>query len=161
MIFLLPSDFHRVSVYPQKEIPFFILFTAALCSSSATLALLTYRFPEQMGYAANMVRIFGQSTLSDGINYVERGSTLQYGHAILPCLYLSIHLSILLVEVNLSYSYVTDSFLFIIKGVGLACVTSYFHFTEDGRVHTNPILGTIDNLTFIYKNVTGFLMIWT
>ena len=48
-------DFHRVSVYPPKEIPFFILFTAALCSTSAALALLTYRFPEQMRYAANMV----------------------------------------------------------------------------------------------------------
>lgn len=54
---LLP-EFHRVSVYPQKEIPFFILFTAALCSSSAALALLTYRFPEQMGYAANMVLVW-------------------------------------------------------------------------------------------------------
>ena len=45
----------KVLITKMKEIPFFILFTAALCSTSAALALLTYRFPDQMGYAANMV----------------------------------------------------------------------------------------------------------
>ena len=39
---LLPS-FHEVSVYPKKELPFFILFTAGLCSFTALLALLTHQ----------------------------------------------------------------------------------------------------------------------
>jgi ST7 protein len=45
---LLPS-FHEVSVYPKRELPFFILFTAALCSCTASLALLTHQFPDSMG----------------------------------------------------------------------------------------------------------------
>ncbi|XP_019402365.1 PREDICTED: suppressor of tumorigenicity 7 protein-like isoform X1 [Crocodylus porosus] len=44
---LLPT-FHDVSVYPQKELPFFIHFTAGLCSFSAMLALLMHQFPELM-----------------------------------------------------------------------------------------------------------------
>ncbi|XP_074833893.1 suppressor of tumorigenicity 7 protein-like isoform X1 [Carettochelys insculpta] len=44
---LLPM-FHEVSVYPQKELPFFIHFTAGLCSFSAVLAVLTHQFPELM-----------------------------------------------------------------------------------------------------------------
>ena len=39
---LLPA-FHEVSVYPKKELPFFILFTAGLCSFTALLALLTHQ----------------------------------------------------------------------------------------------------------------------
>ncbi|XP_050414898.1 suppressor of tumorigenicity 7 protein homolog [Patella vulgata] len=45
---LLPT-FHEVSVYPKKELPFFILFTAGLCSFTALLALLTHQYPEPMG----------------------------------------------------------------------------------------------------------------
>uniref|UniRef100_UPI00358E2DFF suppressor of tumorigenicity 7 protein isoform X1 n=1 Tax=Myxine glutinosa TaxID=7769 RepID=UPI00358E2DFF len=48
---LLPS-FHEVSVYPKKELPFFILFTAGLCSFTAMLALLTHQFPDLMGVFA-------------------------------------------------------------------------------------------------------------
>lgn len=48
---LLPS-FHEVSVYPKKELPFFILFTAALCSITALLALLTHQYPDTMGVVA-------------------------------------------------------------------------------------------------------------
>lgn len=48
---LLPS-FHEVSVYPKKELPFFILFTAGLCSCTALLALLTHQYPESMGHFA-------------------------------------------------------------------------------------------------------------
>jgi hypothetical protein len=44
----LPS-FHEVSVYPKKELPFFILFTAGLCSFTALLALLTHQYPDSMG----------------------------------------------------------------------------------------------------------------
>lgn len=48
---LLPA-FHEVSVYPKKELPFFILFTAGLCSFTALLALLTHQYPEPMGVVA-------------------------------------------------------------------------------------------------------------
>ncbi|XP_045147791.1 suppressor of tumorigenicity 7 protein-like isoform X3 [Echinops telfairi] len=48
---LLPT-FHHVSVYPKKELPFFIHFTAGLCSSTAMIALLTHRFPEILGVLA-------------------------------------------------------------------------------------------------------------
>ena len=48
---LLPAH-HDVSVYPKKELPFFILFTAGLCSFTALLALLTHQYPESMGVVA-------------------------------------------------------------------------------------------------------------
>ncbi|ELU18319.1 hypothetical protein CAPTEDRAFT_224662 [Capitella teleta] len=51
---LLPV-FHDVSVYPKKELPFFILFTAGLCSFTALLALLTHQYPEPMGILAKTV----------------------------------------------------------------------------------------------------------
>ncbi|XP_036309128.1 suppressor of tumorigenicity 7 protein-like isoform X5 [Pipistrellus kuhlii] len=51
---LLPT-FHQVSVYPKKELPFFIYFTAGLCSSTAMIALLTHQFPEIMGVFAKAV----------------------------------------------------------------------------------------------------------
>lgn len=51
---LLPS-FHEVSVYPKKELPFFILFTAGLCSFTALLALLTHQYPEPMGIIAKTI----------------------------------------------------------------------------------------------------------
>uniref|UniRef100_A0A7M4FBZ9 Suppressor of tumorigenicity 7 protein-like n=1 Tax=Crocodylus porosus TaxID=8502 RepID=A0A7M4FBZ9_CROPO len=53
---LLPT-FHDVSVYPQKELPFFIHFTAGLCSFSAMLALLMHQFPELMVVFAKSVSI--------------------------------------------------------------------------------------------------------
>ena len=49
------SAFHDVSVYPKKELPFFILFTAGLCSFTALLALLTHQYPEPMGIIAKTV----------------------------------------------------------------------------------------------------------
>ena len=42
---LLPS-FHVVSVYPKKDLPFFIVFTAALFMVTAMLAVLTHQYPE-------------------------------------------------------------------------------------------------------------------
>ncbi|CAG9829527.1 unnamed protein product [Diabrotica balteata] len=51
---LLPP-FHEVSVYPKKELPFFIIFTAGLCSFTALLALLTHQYPELMGIFAKSV----------------------------------------------------------------------------------------------------------
>lgn len=51
---LLPS-FHDVSVYPKKELPFFIMFTAGLCSVTALLALFTHQYPEPMGRMAKAV----------------------------------------------------------------------------------------------------------
>lgn len=53
---LLPA-FHEVSVYPKKELPFFILFTAGLCSVTALLALLTHQYPDPMGSMAKNVMI--------------------------------------------------------------------------------------------------------
>ena len=47
-----------MSVYPKKELPFFILFTAGLCSFTALLALLTHQYPDSMG-----VRVTHLSTL--------------------------------------------------------------------------------------------------
>ncbi|XP_011200171.1 protein ST7 homolog isoform X1 [Bactrocera dorsalis] len=54
---LLPA-FHEVSVYPKKELPFFILFTAGLCSFTALLALLTHQYPEPMGALAQNVLLY-------------------------------------------------------------------------------------------------------
>ncbi|XP_044010799.1 protein ST7 homolog [Aphidius gifuensis] len=51
---LLPT-FHDVSVYPKKELPFFILFTAGLCSFTALLALLTHQYPDTMGIVARAI----------------------------------------------------------------------------------------------------------
>ncbi|CAF2341871.1 unnamed protein product [Rotaria sp. Silwood2] len=50
---LLPA-FHDVSVFPKKELPFFILFTAGLCSGTAMLALLTHQYPEIAAYIARL-----------------------------------------------------------------------------------------------------------
>jgi hypothetical protein len=46
--------FHDVSVFPKKELPFFILFTAGLCSGTAMLALLTHQYPEIAAYIAHV-----------------------------------------------------------------------------------------------------------
>ncbi|XP_023017265.1 protein ST7 homolog [Leptinotarsa decemlineata] len=51
---LLPA-FHEVSVYPKKELPFFIIFTAGLCSFTALLALLTHQYPDLMGVFAKAI----------------------------------------------------------------------------------------------------------
>lgn len=51
----LLASFHEVSVYPKKELPFFILFTAGLCSFTALLALLTHSYPESMGILASQL----------------------------------------------------------------------------------------------------------
>ena len=53
---LLPA-FHEVSVYPKKELPFFILFTAGLCSFTALLALLTHQYPESMGVSGTVLAV--------------------------------------------------------------------------------------------------------
>ncbi|KAJ7331776.1 hypothetical protein JRQ81_013956, partial [Phrynocephalus forsythii] len=68
---LLPT-FHDVSVYPQKELPFFIHFTAGLCSFTAMLALLTHQFPELMVIFAKA--FFGTllSPLSFTMEKIER-----------------------------------------------------------------------------------------
>lgn len=52
---VVTAAFHEVSVYPKKELPFFILFTAGLCSFTAILAMLTHQFPELMGVFAKAV----------------------------------------------------------------------------------------------------------
>lgn len=62
-IFFFFSAFHEVSVYPQKELPFFIHFTAGLCSFSAMLALLTHQFPELMVVFAKAVSMVSVITV--------------------------------------------------------------------------------------------------
>src|SRR5690349_14358571 len=49
---LLPA-FHELSVFPKKELPFFILFTAGLCSCTALLTLLTHQYPDKMMFFAH------------------------------------------------------------------------------------------------------------
>lgn len=46
--------YHDVSVFPKKELPFFILFTAGLFSGTATLFLFTHQYPE---YATILIKI--------------------------------------------------------------------------------------------------------
>ena len=55
--------FHEVSVYPKKELPFFILFTAGLCSFTALLALLTHQYPESMGVIARTILMWVSAPL--------------------------------------------------------------------------------------------------
>ena len=59
------TAFHEVSVYPKKELPFFILFTAGLCSFTAMLALLTHQFPELMGVFAKAVSVCLEGSLRE------------------------------------------------------------------------------------------------
>uniref|UniRef100_A0A3P8X2N5 Suppression of tumorigenicity 7 n=1 Tax=Cynoglossus semilaevis TaxID=244447 RepID=A0A3P8X2N5_CYNSE len=65
-VMLTSRLFHEVSVYPKKELPFFILFTAGLCSFTAMLALLTHQFPELMGVFAKAFL----STLFAPLNFI-------------------------------------------------------------------------------------------
>merc|ERR1719268_347606 len=59
---LLPV-FHEVSVYPKKELPFFILFAAGLCSFTALLALLTHQYPDSMGVIARTILMWVSAPL--------------------------------------------------------------------------------------------------
>ncbi|NXK90395.1 ST7 protein, partial [Formicarius rufipectus] len=60
------ADRELLPFYPKKELPFFILFTAGLCSFTAMLALLTHQFPELMGVFAKAFL----STLFAPLNFV-------------------------------------------------------------------------------------------
>ena len=70
------SVFHELSVYPKKELPFFILFTAGLCSFTALLALLTYQYPEPMGLIAKTVLV--TAVMSYCFNYYLTQVSLNY-----------------------------------------------------------------------------------
>jgi hypothetical protein len=60
-------------VYPKKELPFFILFTAGLCSFTALLALLTHQYPESMGVVARTLVVW----LTTPLNYlIEKADAL-------------------------------------------------------------------------------------
>ncbi|XP_055257617.1 suppressor of tumorigenicity 7 protein-like isoform X5 [Moschus berezovskii] len=61
------GTFHHVSVYPKKEIPFFIHFTAGLCSSTAMIAFLTHQFPEIMGVFAKALALDSTTSLRKNI----------------------------------------------------------------------------------------------
>uniref|UniRef100_A0A8C1J1S4 Suppression of tumorigenicity 7 n=1 Tax=Cyprinus carpio TaxID=7962 RepID=A0A8C1J1S4_CYPCA len=77
---LLPTVFHEVSVYPKKELPFFILFTAGLCSFTAMLALLTHQFPELMGVFAKAVSVTHFTSFPRVCGTSSRGSDLTDMH---------------------------------------------------------------------------------
>lgn len=51
---LLPS-FHSISVYPKKDLPFFIIFTAALFTITALLAVFTHQYPDVVKSSINQV----------------------------------------------------------------------------------------------------------
>ncbi|KPM08811.1 suppression of tumorigenicity-like protein [Sarcoptes scabiei] len=44
---LLP-DYHKVSVYPKKTIPFFIRFTTSFCTLTAVMTFIFYQYPMQI-----------------------------------------------------------------------------------------------------------------
>jgi len=50
----LPAH-HEVSVFPERETPFFIMFTAGLCTFTALIAFLTHQYPDQMATIAKTV----------------------------------------------------------------------------------------------------------
>lgn len=55
---LLPPH-HEVSVFPQRETPFFMVFTGVLCFSFMTLTVIAYHFPRAMTqYAKAVTTIF-------------------------------------------------------------------------------------------------------
>ena len=54
---LLPT-WHEVSVYPRRDLPLLTLFTAALCSATAILAILTHQYPK---YALAALQTVGDS----------------------------------------------------------------------------------------------------
>ena len=82
---LLPS-FHEVSMYPKKELPFFILFTAGLCSFTALLALLTHQYPEPMGIIAKTVSSpVLSSFFSEQYLFAQRFQKLIYLQLISDC----------------------------------------------------------------------------
>ena len=78
-LLFLSTAFHEVSVYPKKELPFFILFTAGLCSFTAMLALLTHQFPELMGVFAKAVSICQERGLGQGAGKVMKSSVRDTG----------------------------------------------------------------------------------
>lgn len=55
---LLPA-YHEVSIYPQRETPFFMVFTGVLCFSFMTLTVVAYHFPSAMTqYAKTVTTVF-------------------------------------------------------------------------------------------------------
>lgn len=51
--------FHEVSIFPQKETPFFMVFSGVLCFSFMTLTVVAYHFPMAMTqYAKTVTTIF-------------------------------------------------------------------------------------------------------
>lgn len=55
---LLPAH-HEASVYPQRDMPFFMVFTGVLCFSFMTLTVVAYHFPRAMTqYAKTVTTVF-------------------------------------------------------------------------------------------------------
>lgn len=49
---------HELSVYPKRELPFFILFTGFLCTFMAGLSVTTHHYPGLMARVAKIVSNF-------------------------------------------------------------------------------------------------------
>ena len=55
---ILPSH-HELSIFPQRETPFFMVFTGVLCFSFMTLTVIAYHFPRAMTqYAKTVTTLF-------------------------------------------------------------------------------------------------------
>ena len=55
---VLPSH-HELSIFPQKDTPFFMVFTGVLCFSFMTLTVVAYHFPKAMTqYAKTVTTVF-------------------------------------------------------------------------------------------------------
>ena len=55
---LLPAH-HEVSMFPQRDTPFFMVFTGVLCFSFMTLTVVAYHFPQAMTqYAKTVTTVF-------------------------------------------------------------------------------------------------------
>ena len=76
---LLPA-FHEVSIYPKKDLPFFILFTAGLCTFTAVLAVLTHQYPDSMGTVAKTLLVW----ITTPIQYVIEKSEAFFPTGIFP-----------------------------------------------------------------------------
>jgi len=48
-------EWHDLSVFPKKDLPFFIRFTASLCTMTALMVFITYQYPELMLYLVRSV----------------------------------------------------------------------------------------------------------
>lgn len=77
---LLPP-FHSISVYPKKDLPFFIIFTAVLFSITAALALFTHLYPDLVKSSVHeLMRMIGTPFMWFTEKMLELGGMLKFLH---------------------------------------------------------------------------------